>query len=112
MMPRKPVAWLGDSLDAIREFPRRARQRAGRQLARVQDGLEPHSWKPMPEVGLGVNQIRLREGGAFRVIYVAKFPEALYVLHAFQKKTRKTPKADIELARTRHRAMLNERKQR
>ena len=110
MITRKPVAWLGDSLDAIREFPEIARQRAGRQLAKVQDGLEPDSWKAMPSVGIGVNEIRIREGGAFRVIYVAKFPEADYVLHVFQKKTRKTSKADIKVARTRYRAMLNERK--
>ena len=111
-MTRKPVTWLGDSLEAIKDFPQLARQRTGRQLARVQDGLEPESWKPMPSVGLGVNEIRIREGGAFRVIYVAKFPEAIYVLHAFQKKARKTPKADIDLAGTRYRAMVNERKQR
>ncbi len=111
-MPRKPVAWLGDSREAVKTFPQLARQRAGRQLARVQDGLEPDSWKPMPSIGLGVNEIRVREGGAFRVIYVAKFPEAVYVLHAFQKKARKTPSADVELARTRYRAMLNARKQR
>lgn len=111
-MPRKPVAWLGDSRQSVKDFPPVARQRAGRQLARVQDGLEPDSWKPMPSIGLGVNEIRVREGGAFRVIYVAKFPEAVYVLHAFQKKARKTPPTDVELARTRYRAMLNERKQR
>jgi phage-related protein len=75
IITRKPVAWLGDSLDAIRKYPEVARQRAGRQLANL-----------------------------------AKFPEAIYVLHAFQKKSRKTSKADIELARTRYRAMLNERK--
>ena len=66
----------------------------------------------MPSVGLGVNEIRVREGVAFRVIYVAKFPEAVYVLHAFQKKARKTPKAEIDLSRERYRAMVNERKQR
>jgi len=65
----------------------------------------------MPSIGLGVNEIRVREGGAFRLIYVAKFLEAVYVLHAFQKKTRKTLQTDIELARTRYRAMLKDRKQ-
>jgi len=112
MITRKPVAWLGDSLDAIREYPEVARQRAGRQLAKIQDGLEPDSWKPMSSVGIGVTELRIHESGAFRVMYVAKFPEAIYVLHAFQKKSRKTSKADIELARTRYRAMLNERKMR
>lgn len=108
----KPVAWLGDSLECVREFPDAAKHEAGYQLERVQAGKEPADWKPMPSVGLGVNEIRVREGGAFRVIYVAKFPEAVYVLHAFQKKARKTPKAEIDISRERYRAMVNERKQR
>jgi len=66
----------------------------------------------MPSIGIGVNEIRVRIGDAFRLIYVAKFPEAVYVLHAFQKKSHKTPRAEIELARTRYRAMLTDRKQR
>jgi len=108
----KRVEWLGDSLERIREFPDAAKHEAGYQLERVQAGKEPADWKPMPSVGLGVNEIRVREGVAFRVIYVAKFPEAVYVLHAFQKKARKTPKAEIDLSRERYRAMVNERKQR
>jgi phage-related protein len=108
----KPVAWLGDSLERVQEFPDAAKHEAGYQLERVQAGKEPADWKPMPSVGLGVNEIRVREGGAFRVIYVAKFPEAVYVLHAFQKKARKTPKTEIDVARDRYRAMVNERKQR
>jgi phage-related protein len=108
----KRVEWLGDSLERIREFPDAAKHEAGYQLERVQAGKEPADWKPMPSVGLGVNEIRVREGGAFRVVYVAKFPEAVYVLHAFQKKARKTPKAEIDLSRERYRAMVNERKQR
>jgi phage-related protein len=108
---RKPLAWIGDSRDAIRGFPEVAKQRTGRELARVQEGLEPTDCKPMASIGLGVSEIRVREdSGAFRVIYVAKFEEAIYVLHAFQKKARKTPKAEIELARKRYRAMLDERK--
>lgn len=87
-----------------------ARQRVGRQLARVQDGLEPEDWKPMPSIGIGVREIRVRENGAYRLIYVAKFSEAIYVLHAFEKKSRKTAKLDVELARTRFRALVNERK--
>ena len=64
----------------------------------------------MPSIGIGVNEIRIREGGAFRLIYVAKFSEAVYVLHAFLKKARKAPKADLDLARARYRAMLKDRK--
>ncbi len=111
IIKRKPIDWVGDSRDAIRGFPAVAKQRTGRELARVQEGLEPTASKPMPSIGLGVSEIRVREdGGAFRVIYVAKFLEAIYVIHAFQKKAQKTPKAEIELARRRYRAMLNERK--
>lgn len=106
----KPVTWIGDSRQAVKGFPAVARQRIGRQLARVQDGLEPEDWKPMPSIGIGVREIRVRENGAYRLIYVAKFSEAIYVLHAFEKKARKTPKPDIALARTRFRALQNERK--
>ena len=109
-MPTKPVTWLGDSRQAVRKFPQLVSQRAGRQLARVQDGLEPEGWKPMPSIGIGVSEIRVREGRAFRLIYVAKFSEAIYVLHAFEKKTRKSPKPDIDLARARFKALVNERK--
>ena len=108
---RKRIEWIGDSRDAIRGFPEVAKQRTGRELARIQEGLEPTDRKPMPSIGLGVSEIRVREdSGAYRVIYVAKFSEAIYVIHAFQKKGQKTPKAEIELARKRYRAMLNERK--
>ena len=75
-------------------------------------GKDPADWKPMPSVGLGVNEIRVREGGAFRVIYIAKFPEAVYVLHVFQKKARKTPKADVDVARKRFRDLVEERRRR
>ena len=109
---RKPVTWLGDSLDAIRGFPALARNRVGRQIARVQDGLEPDDWKPMPSVGLGVSEIRVQAEGVYRAIYAAKFAESIYVIHAFQKKGRRTPKPDIELARKRFRALVNERKRR
>ena len=109
---RKQVTWIGDSLSAIREFPTLARNRAGRQIARLQDGLEPDDWKPMPSVGLGVSEIRIRAEGAYRVMYVAKFAESIYVVHAFEKKAKRTAQRDIELARKRFRALVNERKRR
>ena len=108
----KPVSWLGNSRERLREFPDEARGVAGFELWEVQRGKEPSNWKQMPSVGIGVNEIRVRAGGAFRVIYVAKFAEAVYVLHAFQKKARKTPKPDIDLARQRFRELIQERKQR
>lgn len=108
----KRVEWLGDSLERVREFPGIAKHETGYQLERVQAGKEPADWKPMPSIGLGVNEIRVRLKGTFRLIYVAKFQEAVYVLHAFEKKSRKTIRADIELARNRFRTLVQERKQR
>ena len=107
----KRVEWLGDSLDRLRKFSAEPKREAGYQLERVQAGKEPADFKPMPSVGLGVNEIRIRKEGAFRVIYIAKFTEGIYVLHAFEKKARKTSRQDIELARTRFRKLVQERKQ-
>ncbi len=107
----KRVEWLGDSLDRLRKFPAEPKREAGYQLERVQAGKEPADFKPMPSVGLGVNEIRIRKEGAFRVIYIAKLTEGIYVLQAFEKKARKTLKQDIELARTRFRKLVQERKQ-
>jgi len=76
----------------------------------VQDGLDADDWKPMPSVGLGVKEIRVHAHGEYRVIFVARFAESIYVLHAFQKKARRTPQRDIEVARTRFRAVIDQRK--
>src|SRR2546422_10893236 len=111
-MNEKPVVWLGDSRATIRAFPEDVRQVAGFQLGRVQLGLEPNDWKPMPSVGLGVQEIRIHTGVEHRVLYVAKFAEAVYVLHAFEKRTRPTPKDDVELARSRLRLLLSQRARR
>jgi phage-related protein len=110
-MARKPVVWLGDSLLAVRGFAPAARRRAGQELGLVQAGDAPADWKAMPSVGLGVNEIRVRADGAYRVLYVAKFAEAVYVLHAFQKKSRRTARLDVELARQRYRNLIRDRKQ-
>ncbi len=95
----RPIEWAGDSRDLVRSFPATVRQELGYQLRRVQDGLDPSDWKPMASVGAGVREIRVRDAaGAFRVVYVAKFSAAVVVLHAFQKKTQRTAKRDIDLA--------------
>jgi phage-related protein len=108
----KPVEFRGSSLEDLRAFPLTARREAGHQLDQVQNGREPDDWKPMNTVGQGVKEIRIRdEAGAFRVLYVAKFAHAIYVLHCFQKKTEKTSKADVELAAKRYRELLKEREQ-
>jgi phage-related protein len=111
-MTIKPVEWLGDSRERVRAFPSEARREVGFELWEVQQGKQPSDWKPMPSVGLGVNEIRVRAGNAYRLIYVARFSEAVYVLHAFEKKSRKTSKPALELARKRFRTMVQERRQR
>lgn len=109
MADPKPVEFLGSSLDDLRAFPLSARRDAGHQLDQVQNGQEPDDWKPMNTVGQGVKEIRTRDAaGAFRVIYVAKFVDAVYVLHCFQKKTAKTSKTDLDLAGKRYRDLLKE----
>jgi phage-related protein len=100
-VPEKPVAWLGSSLHDVRAFPADARRAAGYQLGRVQQGLLPTDWKPMATVGSGVLEIRVHTRVEHRVVYVAKFEEAVYVLHVFEKRTRQTPQRDIRLAQKR-----------
>jgi phage-related protein len=108
----KPVVFLGDSLECLRAFPDRPRRDAGFQLDRVQRGLEPDDWKPMPTVGTGVREIRVRDqSGAFRVMYLATLGEAVFVLHAFQKKTQRTSRRDLTLAQARFRDLKRERLQ-
>lgn len=101
-MPVKAIEFLGDSLARLREFSDDAKRDAGYQLDRVQHGLQPDDFKPIPTIGKGVEEIRLRDDtGAYRVIYTARLADAVYVIHAFQKKTQATSKHDIELAKRR-----------
>lgn len=98
----KRLEFLGDSLEQLRDFPETGRKEAGVQLHKVQQGIEPSDWKPMTSVGQGVREIRIRdEAGIFRVLYIAKIEDTVYVLHAFQKKTQQTAKRDLDLAATR-----------
>jgi phage-related protein len=105
----KTALFVATALNDLRDFPDDARQEAGHQIDNVQNGRAPDDWKPMSSVGAGVREIRLREAsGAFRVLYVAKFEDHVYVLHCFQKKTRKTHPEDIELGRKRYRELMKE----
>jgi phage-related protein len=98
----KPIRFLGNSLKSLREFPKDARHNAGYQLEKLQAGKSPNDFKPMPAIGKGVEEIRVwDDSGAFRVIYTARLDDAVYVLHAFQKKTQATSKRDIDTARQR-----------
>lgn len=97
----KKLRWIGSSLDDVRKFPADARRRIGYELWRVQAGLMPDDWKPMSSVGTGVQEIRVHTGLEYRVFYIATLAEAVYVLHAFEKRTRRTLKRDIDLAKGR-----------
>ena len=98
----KPLEFLGSSQDDLRDFPASVRHALGLELMRVQFGFMPTDFKPMPVVGSGAYEVRVQIKGAWRAIYVAKFEAKVYVLHAFQKKTPKTRKEDIELASKRY----------
>jgi len=103
----KKIQFLGDSLKCLREFPEDTKQDVGYQLDKVQRGERPDDFKPMPSIGKGVEEIRVwDESGTYRVIYIARLVEAVYVLHAFQKKTQATSKRDIELASKRYTELL------
>jgi phage-related protein len=103
----KVVRFLGDSRKVLREFPKDARSEAGQQLQRIQEGLPAQDFKQMHPIGPGVEEIRISEkSGAYRVIYTARLAEAVYVIHAFQKKTRATSQRDIEIARERFRQLM------
>lgn len=110
-MPEKPLFFVGGVLARLRAFPARARRAAGHQLFQVQVGFEPSDWKPMPSVGSGVIEIRVHESGEYRVLYLARFAEAIYVLHAFEKRARRTRRADIDLARRNLAEALRHRRQ-
>lgn len=103
----KPITFLGSSLKAPRAFPDAGRPDAGFQLDLVQHGQQPDDFKPVAAVGVGVEEWRVWcEQGTFRVVYLARLADAIFVLHAFQKKTRTTAKADIEIATRRYRELM------
>src|SRR5205809_8075691 len=104
-MPENALIWLGRSRSGLRAFPALVRRLAGFQPRRVQQGLDPDDWKPMQTVGPGVREIRIHIAGAHRVFYVATRPEAIYVLHAFEKKTQKTSAYDLRIGRDRFRVL-------
>ena len=105
----KTVEFRGSSLDDLRSFPTPFMREAGYQIDRLQNGLLPDDFKPMSSVGRAVAEIRIwDEAGTFRVIYAAKFENAVYVLHCFQKKTQKTSKKDLDLATKRYKDLIKE----
>jgi phage-related protein len=111
-MAPKSLVWLGSSRADVRGFPEDARGKVGHELFQVQQGLSPSDWKPMSSVGAGVVEIRIHAGKEFRILYVARFEEAVYVLHAFEKRTRQTSQVDLALARKRLRDLIRSRARR
>lgn len=110
MEDEKEIRWVGSAYGDLLDFPAEPRREAGFQLGKVQAGLDPDDWKPFDDVGTGTREIRLRDtSGIYRVMYVAKFEEAIYVLHCFQKKTGATTKHDKDIAEARYRAIARER---
>jgi phage-related protein len=109
-MADKPICWIGRSKDELLAFSDDARRRAGFELWTIQQGELPTDFKPMQSVGKGVEEIRIRLDGAYRIFYIARFDEAIYVLHAFQKTSQKTAQTNIQLGQQRYKQMLNYRK--
>jgi phage-related protein len=105
-MSLKQVVWIGSSRLDLMSFPREVQREVGHQISNVQHGEDPDDWKPFPSVGMGAQEIRVRiDGNQFRSIYVARFDEAVYVLHCFAKKTQRISTRDVEIARQRYRLM-------
>jgi phage-related protein len=109
-MTDKPLIWLGSSRDDLFDFSPEARRKGGFQLRAVQRGNPPADFKPMAIVGPGVEEIRIRADGAYRIFYIARFEEAVYVLHCFQKKTQATAAQDLELGQSRYQKLIQFRK--
>ena len=110
-MQEKEIRWVGSAYDDLLEFPDEPRRHAGFQLGKIQAGLDPDDWKPFDDVGAGTREIRIRDAnGIYRVMYVAKFAEAIYVLHCFQKKSQATGQRDKDIAQARYRAIAGARK--
>jgi len=109
-MAVKPLVFLGSARDDLRALPKGPRRRAGHELDLLQQGIDPSDFKPMPGVGAGVYELRIRVQGAFRVFFVAKFAEAVYVLHVFQKKSQQTAPLDLQVGAKRYRALMAQRR--
>jgi phage-related protein len=111
MSEEKEIRWMGSAYDDLQMFPDEPRRYAGFQLGMIQAGLDPENWKPFDDIGAGTREIRIRDcNGVYRVLYVAKFEEAVYVLHCFVKKTQVTAKCDKDIAEARYRAVVNGRR--
>jgi phage-related protein len=109
MNKEKNIEWVGSSKDDLLMFPKEVKQKAGFQLHRVQSDLEPDDWKPLDNIGSGIKEIRLHDdAGIYRVVYIAKFKNVVYVLHCFSKKENRIKQKDKEIIITRYKSIKKE----
>jgi phage-related protein len=102
----RPLIWMGNAKRNLKAFPKGAQKLIGDELQLIQFGGMPKDAKPFKGVGSGVFEIALRyEGDAYRTVLAVQLGERIYVLHAFQKKSKKgiaTPKSDVDLIKQRY----------
>jgi phage-related protein len=111
-MVDKDIVWMGSLYDDLLEFPKETLKSVGGSLRKVQSWLDPDDWKPFEIIGAGAKEIRVRaQKNQYRVLYIAKFEDGIYVLHCFVKKTEKTSKHDVELGKERYKAMVKWRRE-
>ena len=102
----KDIVWLGQTYKDVKSYPKKVKREIGFNLDRLQRGLEPCDWKNLVGLGQGIQEIRIHEMNEYRVVYIAKFAEAIYILHSFVKKTQQTSHKDIELIKNRYAEIL------
>jgi phage-related protein len=106
---RKSIVFLGNSEKTMRSFSLDVQKDFALNFHMLERGLEPLDWKPMKSIGLGVREIRVKDrDGIYRAIYVLKVKDKIHILHVFQKKSQKTAKHDLDLAKARMKLIIME----
>ena len=106
----KKIIWLATTHSTIKEYPDNVRREIGYNLSKIQHGLDPADWKPMTGIGQGIKEIRIHAENEYRILYLTKFQEAIYVLHTFVKKTQQTSQKELNIGRKRYIEMLQHRR--
>ena len=96
------IVWEGDSKDVLRTFPEGVIQNFGFELWQLQQGMRPRNYRPLPSVGSGVFELRDQdERGWYRVVYLSRIDDVIYVLHCFEKRSREMPARDFQKSKRR-----------
>ena len=108
--PERPpfavIAWEGNSREVLQSFPEGVRQNLGFQLWQLQQGERPADYRPLPSIGPGVFELRDQDERAwYRVVYLSRIDDVIYVLHSFEKKSREMPRKEFETAKRRFKAV-------